>query len=86
MNDDVYYDDFGYPYPLTIVSDRYSGTYSGGFFTAWNLYADEMPEQISSDDNSCSYFFEHTNIPYGRGVSPNDAAMDLVKRLKGVKE
>ena len=54
--------------------------------TLADLDADEIPEQIYSDDSSCLYFFEHTNIPYGRGVSPNDAAMDLVRRLKGVKE
>ena len=82
-NEHVYFDVFGYPYPLTIVSDRYSGVYSGGDFTAWNLDADEVPEQIYSDDSSCLYFFEHTNIPYGRGGSPNEAIADLVNRLKG---
>lgn len=25
------------PYPLTIIADRYNGTYSGGRFTAWNM-------------------------------------------------
>ena len=24
-------------YPLTIINDRYAGTYSGGIFTAWNM-------------------------------------------------
>ena len=69
-------------YPLTIVIDRYTGTYSGGIFTAWNLDLDEIPEDICADDNSASDFFD--DIRYGRrdyiygvGATPDEAAMDL---------
>lgn len=47
-----------YPYPLTICVDRYSGAYSGGEFTAWNLDANEVPEEIHSDDVTCSLFWD----------------------------
>ena len=40
-------------YPLTITADRYTGTYSGGQFIAWNLGADEVPEEIYYDDCGC---------------------------------
>ena len=46
-----------YPYPLTIVHDRYNGCYSGGEFTAWNLYPQDVPEEIDSDDVNCCVFF-----------------------------
>ena len=53
-------------YPLTVVSDRYTGTYSGGEYTAWNLYD----------------YFRTTRDIYGRGDTPNEAAIDLSKQLK----
>ncbi len=68
-------------YPLTIVCDRYTGCYSGGEFTAWNLYPDDIPEGIYGDDVGCSSFFSHTKIVYGRGKTPNDAVIDLINRL-----
>lgn len=40
-----------YPYPLTVVMDRYSGIYSGGYFTAWNKYPQEISSRI--DDSDC---------------------------------
>lgn len=74
-------------YPLTIVMDRYTGVYSGGIFTAWNLDPDEIPEDICADDNSASEFFD--DIRYGRrdyiygiGETPDEAAMDLYMKIE----
>lgn len=72
-------------YPLTIVRDRYCGCYSGGEFTAWNLYPEDIPEEIYADDIGCSIFFSHTKIVYGRGKTPDDAIMDLINRLEKEK-
>ena len=68
-------------YPLTIVLDRYNGTYSGGKYTAWNLCPDEVPEDISLDDVSVRDFFQECNIPYGIGSTPNEAITDLATKL-----
>lgn len=34
-----------YPYPLTILMDRYSGISAGGTFTAWNREAETIPRR-----------------------------------------
>lgn len=68
-------------YPLTIVADRYTGTYSHGEYTAWNRYPGHIPEEIYSDDVTCSLFFHTTNIPYGAGYTPEEAIEDLAKKL-----
>ena len=69
-------------YPLTIVRDRYRGTYSGGKYTAWNLKPDEVPAQIFWDDCGCAQFFSDTDIPYGVGDTPEKAVKDLERVLK----
>lgn len=74
-------------YPLTIVMDRYSGVYSGGIFTAWNLDPDEVPEEICWDDGSVMTFFDNvregkSSFVYGIGKTPDEAAMDLYMKIK----
>lgn len=74
-------------YPLTIVMDRYTGVYSGGIFTAWNLDPDEVPEDICADDNSASEFFDELRYRrqdyiYGIGETPDEAAMDLYMKME----
>lgn len=39
-------------YPLTIICDRYSGTYSGGEYLAFNLDFDEIPQEVLGDDTT----------------------------------
>lgn len=73
-------------YPLTIIHDRYAGTYSGGLFTAWNLYPNSIPSEICDDDSTCAFFWgefksgktELTNefgehVRVGLGGSPNES-------------
>ena len=48
-----------YPYPLTVVMDRYSGVYSGGYFTAWNRYSQEIPSQVDDSDGIAMVFWDN---------------------------
>lgn len=69
-------------YPLTVVNDRYNGTYSGGEYTAWARYPEDIPEAVFGDDISCEKCFRTTHRIYGCGATPNEAVIDLAKRLK----
>ena len=80
-------------YPLTIIIDRYSGTYSGGAFTVWNLYPETVPDAIYSDDCTCdefwyeigddekSYNYRKYHNRYGVGNTIQAAIDDLYKKL-----
>lgn len=69
-------------YPLTVVADRYNGVYSGGVFTAWNKYNDELPSAIFGDDTSCMEFWsKNDNILCGRGDTIDSAIADLYGKL-----
>ena len=70
------------PYPLTIISDRYCGTYSRGYYTAWNLDPQCIPEGQDSDDCGCMDFWFENKIPVGLGDTPEQAIEDLIKKLK----
>ena len=69
-------------YPLTIINDRYTGTYSGGEFTAWNMDYHEIPIAPDDDDVTCATFWARNKIPVGRGKTPEEAVRDLGRRLK----
>jgi hypothetical protein len=85
-----------YPYPLTVVMDRYSGTYSGGYFTAWNKYPDEIPIDIHCSDGVAMEFWDKyhkksENLKdgcemVGFGGTAEEAINDLIMRQmrKGV--
>lgn len=76
-------------YPLTIVKDRYMGTYSGGDYTAWNCDADMVPTEIFDDDGTCLWFWDNIRdgdraswIPkFGIGRTIEDAISDLQRRM-----
>jgi len=70
-------------YPLTIVEDRYNGTYSGGVFLAFPLQYRDMPEEPAANDCDCAAFWNSENeLEYliGKGTNPNDAALNLQNR------
>lgn len=69
-------------YPLTITSDRYTGTYSDGNYTAWNLEPSEVPEAIFGDDCDCHSFWLHNNIVCGKGNTIEEAVGNLYIALK----
>lgn len=69
-------------YPLTIIADRYSGTYSGGRYLAflddyWNI-ADE----IDGCDPDCKSFWRKFDGIVGRGLTPDEAIVNLMQELK----
>lgn len=68
-------------YPLTIVMDRYEGTYSGGYYTAWNLDVEDVPTEIESDDVTCYNFWHSYEGVVGLGRTPNEATEDLRRKL-----
>lgn len=70
-------------YPLTIIADRYCGTYSGGLYTAWNLPPEAIPDGVEYDGDDALDFWEEDNtIPYGKGRTANEAVADLYIKLK----
>lgn len=72
-------------YPLTVVNDRYNGTYSGGKYTAWKLYPWGIPEAVFGDDNSCWDYFRSTHDIYGCGDTPDEAVIDLKKTIENAE-
>ncbi len=67
----------GILYPITIVMDRYSGTYSGGDWLAFNLNADQIPEDVFGSDVPCAGLWDHNKIPVGIGPTPEEALEKL---------
>lgn len=74
-------------YPLTIVKDRYNGSYSGAKYTAWNCDFWDVPEEIEGGDIECMDFWENykdkkhnafkESVFVGKGSSPNEALDNL---------
>ena len=70
-------------YPLTIVADRYGGSYSGALFTAWNLQYDQLPNEISDCDLGCGIFWTKADrSEIGFGNNPNEAYQNLLEKLQ----
>ena len=44
-------------YPLTIIRDRYCGSYSGGTYVAFNLESPEVPKEVFGDDCTAMRFW-----------------------------
>lgn len=76
-------------YPVTVICDRYTGTYSGALWTAWNLDFWEVPREVEGDDSDCWNFWgSHTQkaYPVGRGNSPQEAFDDLCAILHSLSK
>lgn len=71
-----------YPYPLTIIQDRYNGAYSNGLFIAFNKDPHKLPRAAFANDVTSSVFFSDTGIPHGVGATPDDATIDLISKIK----
>jgi hypothetical protein len=72
-------------YPLTIVADRYDGTYSGGRFLAFPLYYDDLPKGFDDTDVACARFWEKHEEPVGVGATANAAVADLIIKVKNLQ-
>ena len=83
-------------YPVTILRDRYMGTYSGAEWTAWNLEFGQMPIGAQSSDDMAAEFWSqyvcddvpnctvvHKTPVYivGKGHDPQAAFIDLKRKL-----
>ena len=67
---------------ITIIPDRYLGTYSGGRFLAFFMDHWEIPDEVDGGDFECRDFWRHFDGIVGRGNTPNEAAIDLAQQLK----
>lgn len=70
-----------YQYPVTIVADRYAGTYSGGNYTAWPLYPHQLPDGHDDGDSECMNFWYEYKEPVGKGRTPQAAFEDLLVKV-----
>lgn len=68
-------------YPLVIIRDRYTGAYSGGYFTAWNMHLEDIPQDIEEDDVTCANFWHSYDGVVGLGRTANEAVEDLRQKL-----
>ena len=76
----------GYIHPLTVIADRYSGAYSGGYYTAWQMYASDIPEGPEGDNSECGVFWAdywagRMHYDIGIGDTPDEAASDLKAKI-----
>ncbi len=73
-------------YPLIIIRDRYTGTYSRGKYTAWNIVLEEIPMEIEAEDAICrNFWYEQEDSPtytVGKGDTVSEALADLYIQLK----
>lgn len=72
-------------YPLTIIRDRYSGTYSGASWLAFNLDYNEIPGAICGSDMDCFDFWQNEgkNMVVGKGAYLEEALDDLYWKIRG---
>ena len=76
-------------YPVTIKSDRYNGTYNGGYnFHAWSCEEDEIPEDIDGCDVECTKAWYHVKKEMrhsvGFGRTPSVALLDAWFKQYGI--
>ena len=76
-------------YPVTIKSDRYSGTYNGGYnFTAWSCEEEDIPEDIDGCDVECAKAWHHVKedmrLMVGFGRTPSVALLDVWFKQHGI--
>lgn len=70
-------------YPMTLVCDRYGGSYSGGEYTCWPLPSYRVPYEIDEDDITCMDFWADADKNMiGIGNTPEEAIKDLEDKIK----
>lgn len=68
-------------YPITIVQDRYGGTYSGAAFICFGCEYYEIPQEVNGDDIEAMTFWNHTDWVIGKGATPDDALRDFAEKV-----
>jgi hypothetical protein len=76
-------------YPLCVLKDRYSGSYSGGEWTAWVSGIDYIPRGVFDDDVECLKCWNNLRssrkegkIMFGVGDTVDEALKDLLRAYK----
>ena len=67
-------------YPATIIATRYSGIYEGGEWAAFPLRPEQIPDDVTADDVTCSTWWEHYGRFVGLGMTPDAALADLAAK------
>ena len=65
-------------YPMTIIYDRYGGTYSGGEWLAFPLEFHEVPDEVCGCDGECMWFWDYYKGFVGKGRCPEEARDNLI--------
>src|SRR5205085_8860221 len=67
-------------FPIVVVEDRYSGTYSGGNWTAAPRGLDLLDSDAMADDTSAAVFWARHEVTSldGGGATPDAAVEDLL--------
>lgn len=77
-------------YPLTIIPDRYNGAFSGGKWTAFNMYYYNIPDEVDDGDMECCNFWNNQRelekngenyFRIGIGNTIDEAMKDLLKKM-----
>lgn len=77
---------YDYLEPVTIIPDRYSGTYSGAPWLAFPLQPPDVPDEPSGGDIiAASWWDQAGDAPVGRGDTPDHAHADLLRRLEVIE-
>ena len=69
-------------YPVTIISDRYRGTYSKALWTAWLGVPDVVPRAVDDSDCECHEFWLYYSGLVGKGATPDEAYKDLCRKAE----
>jgi hypothetical protein len=75
------------PYPVTIVRDRYTGSYAGALWLAYPLH--NWPAESQSGDIDARDFWQRADEidhPIGKGSTPDEALATLVDGMKALAE
>ena len=69
-------------YLVTIILDRYNGSYSGAKFIAYPQEPYEICNEVNSDDIACLTYWNDFSSIIGKGNTPNEAYEDLLNNMK----
>jgi len=71
-------------HPLTIISDRYCGCYSGGKYIAFHLEPWDVPKAVDGSDPECANFWwgnDCQKFVIGKGETTDEAYRDLIEKM-----
>lgn len=73
-------------YPVTIIADRYHGSYSGAEWLAFPLERDEVPEEVCGDDMEEMTFWDDYKGIVGKGTTPDEALANLTEKVAEIAQ